>query len=143
MAIVNQHQKNQVSSLVKLQAISVMILFIILFAFFGIYDSGSALIGSLISLIANFCSIQRLFAGNSYEPKKILGQLYIAEVLKVVITVTSFIIVFKYLSINYLFFIIGYTSAVFSFWVAPLLVHKIRPLKLNKITVKPEAEQPL
>jgi F0F1-type ATP synthase assembly protein I len=139
MAIVNQ--KKQVFALVKMQAIAIAILFLVLFAFFGIYDAGSNLIGASVSLAANFFSVRRLFSYKSYESSKILSHFYSAEILKIAITLISFVLILKYARINQLFFIIGYAAASLSFWVAPLLTNKNRLPRVNKMTIKPEAEQ--
>ena len=133
MKLVNQKQKFQAYYLLKLQALSVLFMFLILFAFYGLMAASGALLGAAISLIANLLCIRRMFKSSSLEAKELLGQFYLAETMKIGVTVLMFVIVYRFLTVNYLFLIVGYCGAQISFWVAPLVVGKTKPMKLNNL----------
>lgn len=124
MKQIRQKQKNQAYYFLKLQAMAIGAIFIILFGFFGLHSSGAALIGGVISLLANIICAQRMFMGHTLEAKSLLDQFYLAEVFKIVVTVLMFVIIYRFISLNYLFLIVGYSCAQLSFWLAPLLTHK-------------------
>lgn len=133
MKQISQKQKREAYHLLKLQAISVLFFFVILFAFFGLHCAGAALLGASISLIANLLCIHRMFVSGSLEAQQLLGQFYLAEIVKIGVTVLMFFVVYKFIPVNYLFLIVGYCGAQISFWTAPLFFGKAKPMKLNNL----------
>lgn len=131
--LVGQKQKLQAYYLIKLQTLSVLLMFLVLFAFFGLTVAGTALLGAAISLIANVLCVSRMFKSSNFNPKNLLGQFYLAESIKIGVTVLMFAAVYRFLTINYLFLIVGYGGAQVSFWLAPLVASKFKSMEVNKL----------
>ena len=108
-------------------------MFLVLFAFFGLTVAGTALLGAAISLIANVLCVSRMFKSSNFNPKNLLGQFYLAESIKIGVTVLMFAAVYRFLTINYLFLIVGYGGAQVSFWLAPLVASKFKSMEVNKL----------
>jgi len=121
MKQISRRQKNHAYYLLKLQAKAVILLFIVLFALFGLHISIVALSGAAISLIANLICIQWMFGVHSLDAKMILGRFYLAEVIKMMLTTMMFLCMFIFLTEHHFFLIIGYCGAQIGFWAAPIV----------------------
>ncbi len=94
-----------------------------LWLFEGGKPAYSALLGGMTCVLSNAYFAKKLFSVTGAQAaQKIVANFYIAELVKVLITIILFIICFKFLAISALPFFLTYIIAQMAFWLAPFLM---------------------
>lgn len=82
----------------------------------------SALLGGLVSAVPNAYFARKLFKHQGAQAaKQIVNSFYKGEALKIILSITLFVLVFKYFNIVPLVFFIVYIIAQAVFWFAPMI----------------------
>ena len=83
----------------------------------------SAAVGGLVCVVPNAYFVRQLFKHNGARAaRQIVNGFYKGEALKLILSVTLFALVFKYLNVNPLVFFVAYIAAQMVFWFAPLII---------------------
>lgn len=133
MKTIGQNQKRQSYALLKRQAIFVLVICTIIFAFFGFRNASAALVGGLISVSANAICIYRMFRPQGVNIQRALGQFYTAELMKIISTVIMLVVCFKFTHVNYLYLLVGYAAAQSSFWFLPVFSRSLRNIGMREV----------
>ena len=107
---------------VKLSALSALLLAVFFALFSKISIAASVFLGGLIWFIPNIYFAYRLFiAIGSLPPKRMIKQFYLAEIIKILLSVFFIIIVISFFTVQAIPLFIGYLVTQFVFWLTPLL----------------------
>lgn len=91
----------------------------------GFLASSSAFWGGTIWTLPSFMLAYFLFKNTSPRAaRRILITLYITEIIKLGLVIILFIITARFTSLSIGYILLGYITAMISFWFAPLLVFK-------------------
>lgn len=83
----------------------------------------SAAAGGLVCVVPNAYFVRKLFRHNGARAaRQIVNGFYKGEALKLILSVTLFALVFKFLDVNPLVFFVAYIAAQMVFWFAPLII---------------------
>lgn len=102
---------------------------LLVFCFIGKQDALSALMGMATAIIPTILFGQRFFRlAMGISPEAILKNLFRGELLKIVVTALLFYLCIRYLTVNFLWFILSYFFCQMAFWLAPWISfkHKVR-----------------
>lgn len=78
----------------------------------------SPLLGCGIALIPNLLFAYRIYLARNAEAQTMVNAFYTGEVLKLIMTVAMFALVFRYLSAHFATLLIGYLAVLSVFWFA-------------------------
>lgn len=93
----------------------------------GAMASLSALLGGLICVVPNVYFVRQLFKyKGARAAKQIVNGFYKGEALKLLLTIALFVLVFKLIRINPLFFFMAFIAAQMVFWFVPLISNNKR-----------------
>lgn len=116
------HVPKGANRLLLLQGFIAILTAVIFSVCFGLHAGYSALIGGLVCVLANWIFVKKCFANKKVmDAKRILLSVYLGEIIKVLVSIVLFVLVFKFISIVVLPFFIGYILVQFMFWFSPLL----------------------
>jgi ATP synthase protein I len=112
-------------SYVFIQA-AVILLIASLFSIFGKGNAGlSILLGGMICITPNLYFAHKLFYRTGAQAAyQIIRSFYWGELIKILLTVLLFYLVFKFLVINKILLFVGYILAQITFWFASLYKYK-------------------
>lgn len=83
----------------------------------------SALMGGVVCVLPNAFFVRKLFKhSGARAARQIVNGFYKGEAYKLILSVSMFALVFKYLNIQALVFFVAYIAAQSMFWFAPLIV---------------------
>lgn len=103
-------------------SVAVLIAFVGFFAC-DIKAAYSAAIGGLVCVVPNAYFVSKLFKHNgAHAARQIVNGFYKGEAMKLILSITLFALVFKFLNINPLVFFVAYIAAQMVFWFAPLII---------------------
>lgn len=98
-----------VTKLSLIQLVFALFFACVMSVFFSSLHGISAIIGGGICVISNLFFAGKLFVGrHTTEPQKILRQFYRSEALKIAFVCAMFILVYKFVDIEFMPFIIAY-----------------------------------
>jgi ATP synthase protein I len=110
--------KTEAYALVFWQLIVVAGLALILFILQGMRTGVSTMLGGLAYCIPNFMFVSRVFARTSaQEAGRFLAAFMAGEITKLFLSAILFVLIVKYLPVNFKFVLAGYVTAIFAFWV--------------------------
>ena len=82
----------------------------------------SAILGGTVSIVPNaFFARQSFRYHGAHAAKQIVNSFYLGEAVKIVLSITLFIVVFKFFKIVPLIFFAVYVVVQMVFWLAPLI----------------------
>jgi ATP synthase protein I len=111
-----------VRRLLEIQCIISAIIALVLLLAFGIQAAFSALLGGMVAIIPIALFARKLFYyQGARAARQIVKSFYIGEALKMLLSMTLFILVFTLLRINPLAFFITYIVVLMCYWFAPLI----------------------
>lgn len=107
---------------VLLAATSALFIAIILLVFIGFKAGISAFLGGMVWFLPNLYFAHKLFGQlGKIPPKHMVKVFYIAEVVKLALSVIFFVLIIKFLSVAIGPLFIGYLATQFVFWLIPLM----------------------
>ena len=91
------------------------------FAALGWQKAFSSALGGLAAFIPNLYFALRVAGSAEQDARKILRSFYVGESVKLLLTVTLFVLIFQIPNIEILPLMVGYVSALSVFWFALLM----------------------
>jgi ATP synthase protein I len=114
--------KTEAYALVFWQLIVVAGLALILFILQGLQAGISTLLGGLAYCVPNFMFVWRVFSRTSaQDARRFLVAFITGEVSKLFLSAIFFVLIVKYLAVNFKFVLAGYIAAIFAFWVVSFI----------------------
>lgn len=108
--------------LFRVQSVVMLVMATVVMLFADARAAKSLILGGLVSMLPTAYFAWRMFSiRGSSAAQNIVGRFYKGEVIKILLTVGLFSLVFKYLSVTPLFFFTGFVVAQLCFWFAPLI----------------------
>ena len=105
------------------QLILVAGLAVLLFLLQGLRSGLSALLGGLAYWLPTFLFVWRVFARTSPRAAKQFLLLFImGETAKLLLSAVLFLLILKFLPVNFLSVLIGFVGAIMAFWVSSLFL---------------------
>lgn len=121
--MLKKKSKKPTSRLFIFQLSVIASMIVMAWPFFGRFAALSAGGGGLVCLFPNWVFSILLFRyRGALQAKQILLSLYLGEVIKILVTISLFVVVFHYLKLAPLAFFIGFIIVQLTFWLAPWLV---------------------
>ena len=94
---------------------------------FGLRPGYSALVGVVIGVLPSHYAATRLFrVGPDAPAERVLGNVYVAEVIKILLTAALFVIALLALDVNVLAVAATYVSTIVVYWLALLFLQVSR-----------------
>lgn len=117
------HFKRIIKKVIALQILAAMILATAFWICYGVVAARSALVGGCISIVPSILfSYKALAKWGASRMREVLGQFYIAEAIKLVLTAALFVVAAMLLEVSYLPLIVGFILAQLIFVVAPMIL---------------------
>ena len=114
--------KTEAYTLVLWQICIVAGLAVILFFVKGMQSGVSALLGGLAYCVPNLMFVWRVFARTSAQAaRSFLIAFFAGEVSKLFLSAIFFVLIVKYLAVDFKFVLAGYITAIFAFWVVSFI----------------------
>ena len=93
--------------------------------FFGWAGSIGVLSGGIAIIVPGWIFVKKLFhRTGATQTGKIIRNLYVGEVLKLVITAVISVLFLAFIRVNVLSFFVGFIMAQMAYWLAPFVVFK-------------------
>ncbi len=109
-------------SYVLIQVIVVLLISILLFLLDNNIAAYSFLLGGIVNVLPNAYFAHNLFKKTGAQAtREIVISFYLGEVVKFIITILLFTIIFKFFNTNKLALFLGYIMALFTFWLTTLI----------------------
>ncbi len=117
MTTVQKSLQRQALKLVFWQLIITMALSLVILLIEGLQKGLSTLLGGSAYILPNFIFAWRIFShsGPGFS-ERFMVQFLLGEFTKLILSAVLFILIVKYLPINVVFALAGFTIAIFSFW---------------------------
>jgi ATP synthase protein I len=115
--------KKRAYRLIAVQAVTAMVASLVSLFFGGWHYAEALLIGAAVYIIPGVCYAAQLFANlSSHALKRIMMIFYFGEILKLLVSVCAFVLIFKMMTLPLIPYFLGYLIAAVSFCVAPLFI---------------------
>ncbi len=114
--------KSEAYKLVFWQLFVVMGLALILFLFKGLQSGISSLLGGLAYCVPNLMFVWRVFSRTSAQAARSFLVAFLAgEVSKLFLSALLFVLIVKYLAVDFKFVLAGYICAIMAFWLVSFI----------------------
>ena len=114
--------KTEAYTLVFWQMCVVVGLALILFFVKGLQSGISSLLGGLAYCVPNFLFVWRVFSRTSAQAaRNFLVAFFAGEVSKLFLSAFLFVLIVKYMAVDFKFVLAGYICAIFAFWVVSFI----------------------
>jgi ATP synthase protein I len=114
-------QKSTVSKILSYQILLIIVVAVVFIGLQGWHEAKSSALGGLAAFIPNLYLALKIQKNKSSDARKILNTFYTGEAVKLILTVTLFMLIFQMPQIIIMPLLIGYISALSVFWFALLL----------------------
>ncbi len=106
-----------------LQQAAVLCIAAVVVCFLGLKAGFSCVVGGMVSVLPNAYFAKMLFKHHGARAaRQIVNSVYKGEAMKLLLTVTLFALVFRYVSVNPLIFFASYIAVQMMVWFAPLMM---------------------
>jgi ATP synthase protein I len=114
--------KSEAYTLVFWQLCVVVGLALILFLLKGLQSGCSSLLGGLAYCVPNFLFVWRVFSRTSAQAaSSFLVSFFAGEVSKLFLSGILFVLIVKYLTVDFKFVLAGYIAAIVAFWLVSFI----------------------
>lgn len=118
-----QRFKKIIKQVIALQIIVILLLALAFLILKNVIAARSVLIGGLICIVPGIAfSYKALSRWGASKMRAVLGQFYLAEGLKVVLTIILFILTASMIKVHYFPLILGYMVAQLIFVIVPMIM---------------------